>query len=275
MQAAPQTAQIPPHIYQTASTYQLGNPRTDYGIAARVANRRIITGIVVFIIGIAMGIWGVGILASSSGSSSDNGSLAIVLFIAALILGGFGLIAWIRAIALKNSNLHIYVCDNGLIYTIGNAAPQPFPWNQVQAVWRSVTRHYRNGIYTGTTFLYTIQRNDGYRIVLNNNIRGIESLGNVISDRITKLLLPQVIQAYTNGQTVSFGALSLNQQGLGNGSEILPWPQVEAVDVKNGFISVKRQGAWLRWSRVAAADIPNLFVFLALIDYVLKSYGKR
>jgi len=62
---------------------------------------------------------------------------------------------------------------------------------------------------------------------------------------------------------------------LNNGHELLPWTQVEAVDVKNGFVSVKRQGAWLSWDKVAAAEIPNFFVFQALVDYVLKQYGKR
>lgn len=174
---------------------------------------------------------------------------------------------------MKRRDIHVYLCDQGLIYTGARIHPQPFRWDQMQ-VWRAVTRYSRNGIHTRTTYRYTIQRQDGYRIILQYFV-GIKTLGETISNQITQAVLPQATQAYNAGQTVQFGSLSLNRQGVSNGWNVLPWSQVEAIDVTNGVVSVKRQGGWFRWSKVAASAIPNLFVFLALTNAILKSAGKR
>jgi hypothetical protein len=40
--------------------------------------------------------------------------------------------------------------------------------------------------------------------------------------------------------------------------------------VNRGVVTVKKEGKWLSWSTIRAATVPNLFVFMALVNYVLK-----
>ncbi len=47
-------------------------------------------------------------------------------------------------------------------------------WDQVEAVWQAVTRRYYNGIYTGTTHLYTVRRWDRTKTVFNDQIKNVE-----------------------------------------------------------------------------------------------------
>jgi hypothetical protein len=185
-----------------------------------------------------------------------------------LLLAVLGIFLVLRSWNVLKSSLAVYLCEQGLIYSRANVSPQPFRWDQIQ-VWRSVTKHYRNGVYTGTTSVYTIQRQDGYRVVLSDDLHQIQSLGETICNQVTKWRLPHALQAYQRGETVQFGSLSLNQQGISNGSDLLPWSQIEAIDVKEGVVSVKRRGSWFRWCKVGASAIPNVFVFLALVSAVL------
>lgn len=269
MQSSPQALQLPPAVDEIARAYQMGEARNDYGLSRKATNQTRNSGIACLIIGGLIGFLG----------TSDLGQSSVAPGVFLLLLAGLvciiGVVFIVRIAALRKVDVHIYTCENGFIYAVGQTVPQPFRWDQIQAVWRKATNHYRNGVYTGTSTCYTIERKDGSQVVLDNHIDGIEKLGKVISARITRLLLPQVIEAFNSGQTITFALLTLDQQGLNNGHELLPWTQVEAVDVKDGFVSVKRQGAWLNWDRVAAAEIPNFFVFQALVDYVLKQYGKR
>ena len=267
MQSSVSKLQIPAAIVQASSAYQMGNIRSGYGASQSLARPGIGGSVVCFILALFFIIWGV----NAASESSAGAGIGIV---AALIFAAMGLFALTRGLSISNSNLHVYLCERGFLYTEKNMAPQPFLWDQIQ-VWRAVTRHYRNGAYTGTTTIYTIQRHDGYRIMLNNRLNNIEYLGAAISEQATQAQLPRAIQTFNSGQTLSFASLTLSQQGISNGRELLPWTQVQAVDVKDGYISVKRQGGWFRWAKLAASEVPNLFIFLALVDHVLKQYGQR
>ena len=81
-----------------------------------------------------------------------------------------------------------------------------------------------------------------------------------------KHLMPRAIESYSAGGTLHFGKLSINQAGIDNGKEVVPWAQVKSVQVSNGFIVIKKDGKWLNWANVAVAQTPNFFVFLALVD---------
>jgi hypothetical protein len=263
MQYSPQVAQIPPEIYQTAGTYQLGNVVAEHGLSSGATVGPVIVGIFLGVLG------GVFIFNSLNTENSSGAGVGIGLF---FVVVGILLIG--ASARNRQGNAHVYACERGLIYTKSNTSPQPMRWESL-LVWRAVTKHYRNGIYTGTSYSYTLQRDDGYKIVLSNNIKGIADLGKYISDRVTAARFPAYLQAYNAGQALSFGQLTISTQGVGNGRELLPWNDVNDIDVQSGFIKVKRAGGWFSWKTVAASAIPNLFIFLALSDYVLHQYGKK
>jgi hypothetical protein len=101
----------------------------------------------------------------------------ILIAFGLLFLGGttYQLFSVVQA-----ANQQIYLFQQGIVID-KNHQVQAFPWNQVAEVWQSITRHYRNGSYTGTTYLYTLRRSDGYQVKLSNLTKDIAELGPAIA----------------------------------------------------------------------------------------------
>lgn len=175
--------------------------------------------------------------------------------------------------------MQVYVCDNGLIVGQNNARPQPFRWETL-LVWRSVTEYYTRkrigggGIKTDEDISLTLQRDDGYKVVINNNLNDLGLLDLQLRLNLSRVRLPGYRAAYKAGQTLDFGRFTLSHQGIGNGREVLPWARVRAIDVKSGSINVLNTGGQPGWSNIPAESIPNVFVFLALTDTILSKAGR-
>jgi hypothetical protein len=152
---------------------------------------------------------------------------------------------------------------------IKNGKTSVYRWDDIGAVWQQITKRYVNGVYTGTTHLYTLRRYDGEQIKLNDSLGKVEELGNLVQNETFKRLMPKAIATYNAGGTVVFGKISVSPQGISNGKETLPWTEVKGVTIDRGMISVSKQGKWLRWASDTAANTPNLYVFLQLVDAII------
>lgn len=271
MAYAPQTPymayNLPPDIYQAAAAAQLGDqPRAEY--RARATRKRLIGGIIFLILGFVFVASGALALVGQAADSSSTGSFLILALIGVLLLAG-GLYYLLYGVIYKNWAVYVY--DRGFAHKKGSEAAQPFRWDQIEAVWYYVIRHYRNGIYTGTTHNYRVRRVDGYEIVLNDRFANVATLGDTVSNQVTGAKMPQVIAAYNAGQTITFGPLSLNRQGIQNANgNLLPWPEIKDVSLQNGYVAVSKAGKWLRWSTQPVRNIPNVFLFIALVRFILQ-----
>jgi hypothetical protein len=163
----------------------------------------------------------------------------------------------------------VYLYSEGFAY-IRRKKLDAFRWDQIESMLQSVTRQYYYGIYMGTNHRYTIRGQDSRKVVLTDRITHVERLGDVISDMVTRVKLPVVIAGFKAGGIVTFGPLSVSLQGVSNGRETISWDQVKDVSVNRGIVIVKKEGKWLSWSSVRVANIPNFFVFMALVNAVMR-----
>lgn len=248
---------------QLAGMHQLGALQAEYKIALR--KQQIILIVLALLLGI--GLW-----ALMFADLSDPNAGRLILGVGLLSLFFVGIAVYYLLYPVIYRSVRVYVCAGGFIFKKGNAV-DIFRWEQIEAMWRAVTKHYTNGIYTGTTHKYTVRRKDGKQVIFNDRFVNVEALGDTISRAITNYLWPQVIEAYNAGKAITFGPLSISLQGVSNGRELLPWNQIKEMGVNRGVVTVRREGKWLNWSSVMAAKVPNIFVFMALVDYVLK--GRR
>ena len=254
--------------YHLAGAYQLGAPREEYRFKIM---RTFIGGLVM----LALGVSSVAFiiisehisLATMDFSAVDTSGSFWVFVIFGLVLLALGITSLISL--FQNFDMRVVVCEHGLVRT-KKGQTEVVRWEHVNAFWQSVTKRYTNGIYTGTTHLYTLRRTDGVVFKFNDTINKVEALGNTIQREVTRVLLPRFIYAYNAGSTVTFGPLSINQQGISNSKEMLPWSQVKDLQVRRGMVSVKKEGKWLNWSNVGVAQIPNFYVFMSLLDYASK-----
>jgi hypothetical protein len=142
-------------------------------------------------------------------------------------------------------------------------------WDDISHSWQSVTKHYRNGINSGTTHLYTIQTKDGQQYKFNDTYKNVEALGNLIQDEVARRIFPVVAQAYNAGQTVNFGQLNISKAGINNGKETIAWDEVKDVKLQSGIVTIKKEGKWLNWKNVTVAQTPNIFVFLGMVNQIV------
>jgi hypothetical protein len=196
--------------------------------------------------------------------SSDNSNIGMMVVGGAMVvIGLFLLFNWWRS-----RGVYVQVYSDGLARGQGDKV-QEVRWDNVSQVWQSITKHYRNGIYTGTTYLYTVQTNDNRTLKFGNEIKGIEQLGQTIQNESTKRLFPKMVNAYNSGQAVPFGQFTLSKDGVGHKNKYLSWAEIEGTQINNGYVTFKKQGKWFNWANVPVASIPNLIVFLSLIDHVV------
>lgn len=164
----------------------------------------------------------------------------------------------------KNMPVAAQLYEAGLAY-YDRQGLRRMTWENVDAVWQAVTRHYRNGVYTGTTHVYTVRAQDGTRIVLDDKLDKVEELGNAIQDSVSRVLYPRYAAALNNGQRLTFGPLAIDRQGIYAGNKSLMWNEIKAIKIAQGNISVKKEGGWFNWASATVPQIPNFFVFYSLI----------
>lgn len=241
---------------QLASAYYLGVPQQEYGVRLTAGN--IIGGVLCALLG-------------GSAIYSGTASSGVFMLIVGVLLLALGI--YILFSPLIYSSWHVYVCSDGFALVRGSKI-DAFRWDQIDNVMFRIIRRYRNGIYMGTTYRYTIRGLNGNQVILNNRFANIKMLGESITDMVTRVRLPQAIAAYRAGQMLYFGPLSVSMQGVSNGREIIGWHEISEVSINNGSVAIRKAGKWLNWSSARVSDIPNYYVFFGLVNAIRQGGGR-
>jgi Family of unknown function (DUF6585) len=215
------------------------------------------------------------LLLALAGGGCLIGALAFVvggwwppgLFLAAL--GGLFLYLLARTpgLAGRQAAQRVDVFEHGFIQADHAGPRADFRWDAIASVCQRVTRNYTRGLPTGTTYLFTVRRADGVTAKLTQVYDGIATLGEIIAREVTRVQLPRALAAIEQGETLTFGDLALDADGVGcAGRGSLPWTEIERVRVDRGYICMRRAGKWLAWSSRPACQIPNVFILLTLAD---------
>jgi len=75
-----------------------------------------------------------------------------------------------------------------------------------------------------------------------------------------------VQQAFLAGEVVDFGEFDLSTAGVAHRKKVLPWTQVGQVKLGGGAVTLTKAGESAFWARAMAKSVPNLQVFLAMVD---------
>lgn len=194
-----------------------------------------------------------------------GGIVGSVIFLSIIGLLFIAMAIYMLYTAIRIFDQKIYLFQYGMIIEHRNQL-QAFPWHQASEVLQSITRNYRNGIYVGTTYFYTLHRADGYQIKLNNLTKNIAELGQAVARGITQALVPRALKSLNDGQTLTFTPFNINLQGIANKREFIPWAQVQSIDVKKGYVQIKKTGTSRIWGNVPVAKIPNYLVLTVIAE---------
>lgn len=186
--------------------------------------------------------------------------IAFVLFLLGL-LAGWG--------AYANWNKGVVIYERGFAIR-DRKGVRTWVWEDVSSFMATVTRHYTNGIYTGTTHVYTLISRRNERVVLSDIFKGVEQLAQSIEQSIFPILYDRAAAQYNGGQTIIFGPVSISKAGIQIGRKNYPWPEVREVSIHQGILKVtKKDGGWFSGASAMASSIPNLRVLLSIIHQVV------
>lgn len=208
----------------------------------------------------------VGLLSCILSLLADMPKGTYLIMLVSLIGGMAGLLWCMNSLTLK-----VAVHEGGIVHSHG-ARTQIIPWEEISSVTlTSAEENQKNG---RATPVYTIDLRDHSQIIYTNKeIKDVEQLGNIIIEKTSALILPQVRLKYENGEKADFGRLCVNREGLRYGKNTLSWSEIKGVKVSEGYISVNKEGEWSRWSKINASSVPNLQVFLTLVNEIVRAFA--
>ncbi|NDJ55306.1 MAG: hypothetical protein GYB68_19720 [Chloroflexi bacterium] len=177
------------------------------------------------------------------------------------LVGLIGMIVWATRTKVRTVSIH----PEGIV-DISGQKEVVLRWEDVKEMYYAVTQHKSYGVNTYRSHSYTVVSYAGDKLVYGNGFSDIEKIGEALASRITATLLPKIIERIQSGETVAFGKLGMNRQGIVKGSQTVPWDEIEEVKLRQGFISIRKQGKWFNWTGIAVSNTPNVFVFLSLAD---------
>jgi hypothetical protein len=185
----------------------------------------------------------------------------------AVLLSGLGLLAGWEAYVNWRKGVAVY--ERGFACR-DRTGLQTWCWDDILAMTSAVTRHYHNGIYTGTTHVYTLLDRQNQRLKLGDSIGRVEDLAKAIDTNIFPRLYPRAVDQYNSGEMLPFGPIAISKQGMTLGKKTYPWGEVKEVSIHHGILRVTRkEGGRFNGARAAASAIPNLRVLLAIIQQVV------
>jgi hypothetical protein len=191
-----------------------------------------------------------------------------ILGLFALVLPGlyfFWLASQTPSLSRAQAARRLHFFEHGLIETAKDGTPAAFRWDSMMAL-QEITERYANGIYVGTTYVYTLHAKDGTSRKLTNFYAEPERWGPFIQQEITNFQLPGLLARLGQGETLRFGDLSVSRGGIATAkSGSATWAEIEGLQIKNGALFLRKGGKTRSWSTKAVKDIPNFFLFLALV----------
>ncbi|HLF91491.1 MAG TPA: DUF6585 family protein [Anaerolineales bacterium] len=267
----PSNSQIPA---QFSSVFGVGSPKQIFLVKKSSKWGSLIAGV------IFAGLAGIGFIAGAFityqninqfGPATTQQQIQNILFPTVCVTGILFLIGiaglWS---AFNNWQKAVVTYQDGLGYS-DNKGVRTLRWDQVAGMTSAVTKHYRNGIYTGTTHLYTLWDRDGKKLVLNDVFPKVEDLANIIRQGTFPHLYKAAADNYNAGKTVQFGPVTIGKMdGITVQKKSYKWEEVEQVSLHQGFLKVaKKGGGWFSGANAAIAAIPNYEVLISIINQVV------
>lgn len=174
---------------------------------------------------------------------------------------GFGalscLAATVRVLFVAGTELHLFA--HGLVYVKGTSTTV-FPWHDTE-IRRSVVQQQNS---PKPDYRYWLWRPGSPSVELSPTL-GLHDFGPEMERRLTAERAPADLDAVVAGQRIEYGPFTVDLAGLTTRKATIPWSRIRAVEVKNGQVHVW-QADERRAQSVDVAKVPNVFVFLALVE---------
>jgi hypothetical protein len=151
-------------------------------------------------------------------------------------------------------------------------------YDQVSWVRQSYVKHYVNHYYNRTSFSFAISSMAGEVVRWKGSFfdsfqgprfksdPGLPEFGKELAEVASKTQLPAHLKALADGKPLTFGNIVISQQGVRGQDGVVPWSQVEPLDLDRGLAIVRRTGHRRAMASTYLGSIPNLPLFATLYE---------
>jgi hypothetical protein len=252
--------QIPASVQRCAQEQSLGTPRILYE-PPQASRLSFFIGPFAILIGVLI-IAAYNFLYSTIFSWWPSTQSFLVLFIG---LTWLAIGSWIILPALITPRVRIFLCPKGLIYI--RRRMDVVRWDRIEQFWKTSKLDKQ----AHASYTFTIRRNDGVLFLLKDDLPYVERLGGFLEREIVRQLLTRTIDDFEKGQVLQFGAIHLTSSGilLTHEHKLLPWDDVERVDIEDMTLSIGSEGDDWDWATINISGIPNIGLFKAVVEHVI------
>jgi Family of unknown function (DUF6585) len=108
---------------------------------------------------------------------------------------------------------------------------------------------------------------DGRRILVTSNTRHAAEAIGVVLGKVQPPILAEARRRVGAGDSASFGALSVSREGVSwKGKPPVPFAELSAARIVGQYLRLRRKGKLFDLVKVRSDKIPNVLVFLELIE---------
>src|SRR5207245_2253538 len=136
------------------------------------------------------------------------------LFGVMALFGVGGLVAVYVAIGLRGLR---YLVFPGHLVAVQGSKRTVLRWDQIREVYQFVHPAWKK---------YNVVTRIGKTLTITGDTRGHTRLGDHIAERVAEILLPGALKRLEDGQTLSFGPLSISRAGIECNGELVPWHHI-------------------------------------------------
>jgi hypothetical protein len=164
------------------------------------------------------------------------------------------------------SIIHVSLYQHGLVYKCAWWT-KVIRHENIKDISYKITSYQRYGQTIGNAYVYKVGIKNTRKITLDGRISKIEELGQSIEREIVDRYLPETLSKFQAGEVISFGVWKVSINGIKVGSKSISWADFDKVEIDNGTVSISKTGNnWLSWHKTPIDQIPNLAIFLELIN---------
>ncbi|MFI5709786.1 DUF6585 family protein [Kribbella sp. NPDC051620] len=176
--------------------------------------------------------------------------------------------------AATKGRVRLDLFEHGMTYIDHRGQLSAFRWDSMQVKQSILKQTADFGTVSQTSFSYRVVGDDGAAATIEGSHEGntaVDAWGPAIQEAVTIAQLPAAVVRFRQGDTLRFGNLIISWDQVAAKGKATPWTQIETAYVANGQLYLREKGA--RRGKVFSQinQIPNYYVFYALLELRLSS----
>lgn len=169
------------------------------------------------------------------------------------------------------------VYQNGIVIT-EDGVLNPIAWDDVAVFYSMEFERFSRNKFNfnrdkessmGVYHFYRLQTTGGQTFKFDDQILRANQLGNIIERETVPRLRPIIQQRFAAGETINFGRIEVNQQGITIPKKsLLPWNNVSVmlVEWERTRLIIEEKDNPVKWGKIDLAHIGNLELFLEIAE---------